>query len=240
MLDYAPQSLNSWNLTLDEDWAIHGLRLFAPAGDHLWLYPNLRPSRAAAAQFASAIDPGVGADRGSWLYLVLPDLQRQPHFMLIPASAFTPLSVAFEWVLDIDTGISLPEAARSLRGRTAAAVCDAIDGSLTEAMAGEATARLNAVTGRLRAEVVALAGRLNERTTRVTKVSDTATHLDQQASAVQQSLTDTDQILKELDPILQAVEKSLELGYSPQASGNGSPSSQIGSTEAPRSNRRTE
>jgi hypothetical protein len=207
LLDYAPQGLNSWNLSLDQDWADHRLRLFAPATGHIWLYPNLRPSSSTAERLALAIHPNVDGNRQEWLYLLLPGFHGQLHFLLLPIAAFKPLSETFQWVIDLEAGITLPSVSKALRGRTLNAVCEAVDANLTGAVQQEATARLDKATGRLKNEVAALDARLKDRATRVQNASTVSAGLDQKLNESQQSLDDALNLSTEL---VSTLEKLLE------------------------------
>jgi hypothetical protein len=205
LLDYAPKTPNSWNLVLNKDWADNKLRLFTPSSDHIWLYPNLRPNALTASALASAIHPGISADKNKWLYLALPGRSDNLRFVLLPIEALQPLSTVFSGLLEIGADISTPKVREVLGGKVLSAVFEAVDANMTETVGRAATERLDEATRRLKAEVAILSDDLEKRKKSTAAAQASANALGDQSGALTRFLTDALAKSNELGSLLQQI-----------------------------------
>lgn len=220
LLDYAPWTAGSWPLNLSRVWAAQGLRLFTPAGRHVSLYPNLRPTPLSAERVAAAILDRLARAPKNPLYLLLPGMGPLPQFLVLDADDFQPFRDAFNWVLDLDFQAVVAPYVQPLQQRLLPALTAAIDNDITTAAQREAKSRVGPAVEGLREDVAALQEQIDGRKQRLREAQREAQELDRISQDAEQRLFDevrmpiasrvqqaTITLLKEVE----VLEKELEL-----------------------------
>jgi hypothetical protein len=223
LAEHSPQEAASRCLALADEWARHGLALFLPTdppGQHVALYPDLRPTPLAAQRLAQAIEAGLGPDQppaADRLHLLLPVADDAGYrFLVLRKGDFRPLSEAFHWHLAIEPGVSAEAVAASLTGEVRArqyenAIVHTAKG-LQLALAERVKRRveqLNNRLGRLKQRLDALDRSASERERAISRLADEGAALDRLQAQIEQDTTDTQALVEDAVKLLKSMQRRL-------------------------------